>query len=175
MAKVRMLKTGLTIGRKVRRQGEIFELPDKLPVSLEGQAKHFKNKIPWWVEVGSDEEKLAIAMGGMVQERDAFSSDKTISPGFAPAHEKRENMVTEQVPKQPTDKEIEATMVGDTSTSVIDEEDEEDPEEDEDNLSTLTRKELREVIEEEELEVQYNKSTNRNDLIASITVAREEE
>lgn len=175
MTQVRMLKTGLTLGKKVRRQGEVVKLPSNMPVSVSDQIKSFKKGKPWYVEVGSEEELTILAVG-LPSERDAFSSNKSISPGFAPASEEQKDMVTEQVPAQPTDLEIEDSMVGDTEASVVDEEEEEeDSEETEDDLSQLTRKELREVIIDEELEVQYSNSTNRNDLIAGITSAREEE
>ena len=163
MVEVRMVRTGLTIGGQVRRQGEVFKLLPGYPVSVEEQNKHYSKGI-WYVEVDSVEEKMVLAMGGMVKERDAFSTDQVVKPGFAPADESPPGMVTEQVPEQPTDEEMDAEMVGDpeavVETSVVE------------NLNSYSRKKLRSLIDEEGLEVEYNSKTNKKALIKGIEKSR---
>ncbi len=170
MVKVRMLKTGLTIARKVRLQGEIFELPPNKPITIEEQSKYFKNGKPWWVEVGSDEERVVLAMGGMVAERDAFSTDQVIKPGFATPDETPSDVKVEQVGPQPTDEEIEDSMELKPNATATDEEVEED---DEVTLQEMTREELRGVIDDEELDIKYDKKTKKSALISGIEEARE--
>ena len=163
MVEVRMVKTGLTIGGQVRRQGEVFKLPAGYPITVQEQNKHY-SKGMWYVEVGSTEEEMALAMGGMAKERDAFSTDQVIKPGFAAPDESPPGMVTEQVPVQPTDEEMDVEMVGDPE-AVVETSEVED-------LSEFTRKQLRAIIDEEGLEVDYDSKTNKNKLIAGIEKSR---
>ena len=160
-----MVKTGLTIGGQVRRQGEVFKLPPGYPVTVQEQNKYY-SKGMWYVEVGSAEETMALSMGGMVKERDAFSTDQVIKPGFAVPDETPPDVKTEQVPVQPTDEEMDAEMVGD-SEAVVETSEVED-------LSGLTRAQLHSIIDEEGLEVEYDKKTNKKTLIKGIEESREE-
>ncbi len=163
MVEVRMVRTGLTIGGQVRRQGEVFKLPPGYPITVQEQNKHYSKGI-WYVEVNSAEEEMALAMGGMVKERDAFSTEQVIKPGFAAPDESPPGMVTEQVPVQPTDEEMDAEMVGDPEAVVETSEVE--------VLDDLTRTQLHSIIDEEGLDVEYDKKTNKKKLIAGIEKSR---
>ncbi len=164
MVKVRMVRTGLTIGGQVRLQGEVLELPLGLPTGIEEQKTYYRKGIIHYVEVESPEEKMALAMGGMVTERDAFSTDKMIKPGFAAPDESPPGMKTEQVPEQPTDEEMEAEMELKSAGEEVED----------DGLEDMSKKELRELIEAEGLQVkEYNTRTKKENLISRIRGAKE--
>ncbi len=177
MAKVKMIRSGMTINRKVRLQGEVFELPKHLPISMEKQIKYFRKGKAWYVEVDSQEERVVAAMGGMPIERDAFTTDQVISPGFAASDDTPSDVKVEQVGPQPTDKEIEDSMeLKSNSTAIATDEEVEDEEgeEDEISLQEMTREELRGIIDDEGLDVEFDTKTTKGALISGIEEAREE-
>lgn len=167
-----MLKTGLTMGGQVRRQGEIVKLTANMPVSIADQRKQF-NKGAWYVEVGSIEEETILDVG-MPSERDVFSTDQVIKPGFAAPDETPSDVKVEQVGEQPTDEEIEASMELKSVVEDEEEESEEDSGSDEISLKEMTREELRAVIDDEDLDVSYNAKTTKDNLISGIENARDE-
>ena len=80
MAKLKIIRTGLTFGSKVWIEGEVINDSKNLPVSIDEQKTRY-NGIVWYVEVGSPEEALIEQLGlsGLTQDPRA-----TIRPGMAP-------------------------------------------------------------------------------------------